>query len=166
MKKDGSPCPNGHPASTFKCASKAWSSPLAPLFNYCYSRSTVPDAWRGSILCPIFKNGDPTKAANYRLITLLDLEANAYARALLVHLEAWVSEQEIFPYFQSGFRAGASTADNIIALSFLRYQASQRNQQRFFAALSTTAQFLTDWIGQRCGRSLMDGVHLPLFSLQ
>lgn len=69
---------------------------------------------------------------NYRLIALLDLEAKVYARCLLKALEEWVAENNILPYFQTGFRASASTIDNITALAILSHQAAQRSQLPLF----------------------------------
>ena len=43
MITERAPGPNGLSASAFKCATEAWSSVLASLFNHCYFNASVPD---------------------------------------------------------------------------------------------------------------------------
>ena len=149
------PGPNGLPGLLFKQYEAIWSTILTPIYNACFVSSTVPKSWRGSILCPIFKKGDRSNATNYRLIALLDVEAKCYAQILLSHLERWVQDNNILPYYQTGFRAGNSTQDNIVALAYIK----QSKQIRYpsTAAWWTIQQPSTLLTGQYCGGNCTPG---------
>ena len=123
IRRDGAPGPNGLPGSLFREDCTFWSERLAPIFQHCFQTGTVPASWRGSILHPIHKKGDPLDPSNYRLIALLVIEGKAYASFLLQLLTTWVEKQGQLPFYQTGFRAKASTIDNIVALSYLSHQA-------------------------------------------
>ncbi|KAJ1135035.1 hypothetical protein NDU88_001481 [Pleurodeles waltl] len=51
-------------------------------------------------LQPISENGNPTSSNNYRLITLIDVEAKLFVSCLLQHLQAWVKEKNLIPEFK------------------------------------------------------------------
>ena len=87
MRVNSATGPNGLPSAIYKGNLEGWSTLLTNLYNACYSLAKVPNSWRVSILCPIFKKGSRSMPSNYRLIALLDLKAKAYAQILLNHLE-------------------------------------------------------------------------------
>lgn len=157
LKKDGAPGPNGLPAAVYKSAPEDWAKLLVPLFNHACTTFQIPDSWKGSILCPIFKKGDPSLPSNYRLIALLDLEAKVYARTLLNQLEQWVTENNILPYFQTGFRASASTVDNITTLAILSHQATQKNHLPLYCCFIDYSAALTKCLATSYGGNWLSG---------
>ena len=135
MHANGAPGPNGLPGSLFRANASGWSTVLAPLYNACYAEAKVPHSWRGSVLCPIYKQGARTSPQNYRLIALLDLEAKGYAQLLLKDLEDWVQENKILLVYETGFRPFSSTMDNVVALAHLAHQAARSQQRPLFCCL-------------------------------
>ena len=112
-----------------------WAPILTRLYNACFSLSVVPESWRGSTLCPIYKQGDTLDPANYRMIALLDVEGKGFADNLLDDLEKWVETNKILPFTQNGFRSRSSTLDNIITLAYLAYKARQPKSPPLFCCL-------------------------------
>lgn len=76
------------------------------------------------------------------MIALLDIEGKAYASTLLAELAEWVSSEGLLHFYQTGFRSGGSTIDNIIALSYLAQQAAAHRTPPLFACfIDYTAAF-------------------------
>ena len=79
-------------------------------------REQIPDEWKGSYICPIYKKGGRTNCQNYRAITLL---SNAYKifSCIMHNRLAGYAEKRIADY-QMGCRTSRSTTDNIRGLEF------------------------------------------------
>lgn len=73
-----------------------------------------PEDWNTAIICPILKKGDPTKAKNYRGISLLDTCYKVFTSLLLERINPYINE--IVGDYQSGFRISKSTLDHIFTL--------------------------------------------------
>ncbi|VDK76633.1 unnamed protein product [Dibothriocephalus latus] len=74
----------------------------------------VPDDWGSGILVPVHSNGDKTRCANYRGISLIDVSAKIFAIFLLRRFQT-VRESKTWPN-EAGFRAGRGSADHIFTL--------------------------------------------------
>lgn len=72
---------------------------------------------RGLII-PIFKKGNPADIENYRGISFCNAISNVMATGTVLNdrLNEWVRVHWILSDFQSGFRKGYSTADNLFCL--------------------------------------------------
>ncbi|KAG2178935.1 hypothetical protein INT43_001782 [Umbelopsis isabellina] len=92
--------------------------PLTPLlhslFTICWQWSYVPPpTWRHAQVCPIFKKGDPTMAANYRPMSLTSIlrKAMEYCLAPLLSLHS-----PVIDLAQGGFRPKRSAMDQALCL--------------------------------------------------
>lgn len=119
LNSEGAPGPNGIPNALFKGEAAYWAKYFTTLFNELFKTNEIPESWRGSIIQPIFKGGNPSKPKNYRLIALLDVVAKLYASCLLVQLKTWSDDHKCIPRSQTGFRTGAGTLTNLTALTLL-----------------------------------------------
>ncbi|XP_015376954.1 PREDICTED: uncharacterized protein LOC107171242 [Diuraphis noxia] len=79
-----------------------------------WNSEQVEQEWSSSVICPIFKKGDPTKVSNYRGISLLDTAYKVLSIAILRRIEAIAID--IVGKYQCGFSKGRSTSDHIFTL--------------------------------------------------
>lgn len=129
LKTEGAAEPNGLPNALLKQAPDFWADYLTPLFNHIYSQNMVPNSWKGNIIHPIFKQGNHSKPENYRLISLIDVQAKLHASCLLADLQDWINEKSIIPKFKTGFRSGMGTTTNLATLALLTEKAVKRKTQ-------------------------------------
>ena len=80
------------------------------LYNECWERRAVPEAWHMSRVAAIFKKGDPAQCENYRPISLLPVGYKLFATILLQRLKDAGAEDRIWPT-QFGFRSKCGTSD-------------------------------------------------------
>lgn len=69
-----------------------------------------------SIITALHKKGDKSIPGNYRGISVGDSSDKLFGKVLYDRLEKWVDEKKLLCEFQSGFRKGYSTFDNIFNL--------------------------------------------------
>jgi len=70
--------------------------------------------WNTTVICPIYKKGDPKKVENYRDISLLNIAYKVLSIAILHRFEKYLSK--IIGEYQCGFMKDKSTSDCIITL--------------------------------------------------
>ncbi len=58
------------------------AEPITVLYNKFLQSGEVPQDWRKAIICPIFKNGDPEDAANYRPVSLTSVLCKIFEKLL------------------------------------------------------------------------------------
>ena len=66
-----------------KAGAKAIAPSLSKLFKLCFSTATFPQIWKTAEVVPLFKNGDKTKADNYRPISILPVISKIIERHVL-----------------------------------------------------------------------------------
>jgi len=108
--------PDGIPPELLKCALGPFSRALHTLFIQVWRSGRVPSEWRDGVIISLYKgNGPKTKCSSYRPITLLSVPGKVFAHVLLSRIQP-LFESARRPQ-QSGFTAGGSTVDAILALS-------------------------------------------------
>ncbi|KAJ1153638.1 hypothetical protein NDU88_006397 [Pleurodeles waltl] len=105
LKMEGAAGQNGIQNALFRGDPSFLAHYLALLFNDLQGTTGLPDEWKGSIIHPIYKVGNPANPSNYRLIALIDMEAKLYASCLLQQLAEWIHDRQFIPQCQTGFRA-------------------------------------------------------------
>ncbi|KAJ1114388.1 hypothetical protein NDU88_002626 [Pleurodeles waltl] len=108
LKMEGAAGQNGIPNALFRGDPSFWAHYLVLLFNVLQGTTGLPDAWKCSIIYPIYKAGNPAKPSNYRLKALINVEAKLYASCLLQQLAEWIHDRHLIPQCQTGFRAGTA----------------------------------------------------------
>jgi len=101
-----------------KCAIGPVSRALHSLFIQVWRSGRIPSAWKDGILVALYKGkGTKTECSNYRPITLLSVPGKVFAHVLLARIQPLL-DMTRRPE-QSGFVAGRSTMDAILALRLL-----------------------------------------------
>ncbi|GFT26350.1 probable RNA-directed DNA polymerase from transposon X-element [Trichonephila clavipes] len=90
---------------------------LLYLFNRIWREQVYPTQWQEAIVIPILKPGkDPKNPLSYRPIALTSCLCKTLERMVNARLVYQLEKNKCIPLFQSGFRKGRSTLDNIIQL--------------------------------------------------
>ncbi|GFS90849.1 probable RNA-directed DNA polymerase from transposon X-element [Trichonephila clavipes] len=102
---------------------------LLYLFNRIWREQVYPTEWQEAIVIPILKPGkDPKNPLSYRPIALTSCLCKTLERMVNARLVYQLEKNKCIPLFQSGFRKGRSTLDNIIQLeSKIRNAFVRRN---------------------------------------
>ncbi|GFV49983.1 probable RNA-directed DNA polymerase from transposon X-element [Trichonephila clavipes] len=102
---------------------------LLYLFNRIWREQVYPTQWQEAIVIPILKPGkDPENPLSYRPIALTSCLCKTLERMVNARLVYQLEKNKCIPLFQSGFRKGRSTLDNIIQLeSKIRNAFVRRN---------------------------------------
>ena len=101
-----------------KCAPVPIANALHALFCKVWETGRVSVSWRDGIIVPLYKGkGSTAECSNYRPISLLSVPGKVFAHVLLNRLNPLLVQSRRPE--QSGFTAGRSTADAILALRLL-----------------------------------------------
>ncbi|GFU28328.1 probable RNA-directed DNA polymerase from transposon X-element [Trichonephila clavipes] len=102
---------------------------LLYLFNRIWREQVYPTQWQEAIVIPILKPGkDPKNPLSYRPIALTSCLCKTLERMVNARFVYELEKNKCIPLFQSGFRKGRSTLDNITQLeSKIRNTFVRRN---------------------------------------
>ncbi|GFT03493.1 putative RNA-directed DNA polymerase from transposon X-element [Trichonephila clavipes] len=90
---------------------------LLYLFNRIWREQVYPTQWQEAIVIPILRPGkDPKNPLSYRPIALTSCLCKTLERMVNARFVYELEKNKCIPLFQSGFRKGRSTLDNIIQL--------------------------------------------------
>ncbi|KAJ1124523.1 hypothetical protein NDU88_002974, partial [Pleurodeles waltl] len=140
-RMDCAPGPNGLPQALFKQDTERWANFLAAMFNDVITTGIVPASWKGSIIHPIYKGGSALSSSNYRLIALLDVDLKYFSCCVLKHLEAWITENNILPFNQTGFTKHQGTLTNLMGLGLIINRAKAKGTPTYLCFVDFKAAF-------------------------
>ncbi|GBN46436.1 putative RNA-directed DNA polymerase from transposon X-element [Araneus ventricosus] len=90
---------------------------LLHLYNRIWREHCFPCSWQQAIIIPIPKSGkDPSNPLNYRPIALTNCLCKLMEKIVNRRLVYYLEHNKILSPFQSGFRPGRCTIDNLLAL--------------------------------------------------
>jgi len=92
---------------------KVWED-IHSLIEVIWASEKMPDNWRTAVIWPIHRKGDKLRSSNYRGISLLNIFYKMLTNIL--HRRSVPYAEEILGDYQSLFRKGQSTADNLFTL--------------------------------------------------
>lgn len=114
---NSSPGPDGISYIMLKHLSKNSLVNLLYLYNRIWVEQTFPNSWQTATIIPIPKpNKKPTDPNNYRPIALTNCLSKVLERMVNSRLTYFLETHNCISPFQSGFRQGRSTLDNLIYL--------------------------------------------------
>jgi len=132
--------PDGISPELLKCALGPVSQALHTLFIQVWRSGRVPSEWRDGIIISLYKGKGPkTKCSNYRPITLLSVPGKVFANVFISGIQPLL-ESARRPQ-QSGFTAGRSTIDAILALRLLSELHREFDRPLHVAYLDIKAAF-------------------------
>ena len=95
---------------------------LLDIFNDIWASGEIPECWKEATVIPIPKPGrDSKNPSNYRPISLTSCLCKSMERMINARLVWFLEKNNILTKYQSGFRKGQTTTDQLIRLeSFIR----------------------------------------------
>jgi hypothetical protein len=102
-----------HPKLLKECAEQL-SRPLCLLFNLSLQSGLIPDAWRESLVVPIFKGKSRYDPLNYRPVSLTSVCCKSMERVVSARLVEFLESHELLSHRQFGFRKARSTEDQLL----------------------------------------------------
>ena len=125
----------------------AFRSVLLLLLNHSWSTGGLPKSWLRAHVCPIFKGrgSPPNLPKSYRPISLTSVLVKLLERMLLARLLRFLEGRNFFSRFQSGFRSGHSTLDQIYRLIDRIQAAFSSHSYVSVGFLDIVAAFDTVW---------------------
>ena len=108
--------PDGISNRVLRELSNVLSPLLCNLFNKSLSTCTVPDIWKEANVCAVFKKGDKSLVSNYRPISLLNNLEKVFERLIFNNIYSFIQGNNVLSPFQSGFRPGDSTVNQLTYL--------------------------------------------------
>ena len=113
--RPGTACgPDGIQAELLKNASSSLSFPLAQLYQFLFSSSTVPREWKLASVTPIFKKGKPCDVGNYRPISLTSVCCKIMESIIKDELLTYLLSKHLISRHQHGFLSRRSTGTQLI----------------------------------------------------
>ncbi|XP_026326060.1 uncharacterized protein LOC113234789 [Hyposmocoma kahamanoa] len=113
LKTDCSPGWDGISSKILKQISPFITPVLTNIINRCISTGTFPEAFKKSIVHPIYKAGDKHCANNYRPISILTSLSKVFERIINKRLVGFLETNSILARSQYGFRKHKSTDDAV-----------------------------------------------------
>ncbi|MXP61705.1 hypothetical protein FD744_25325 [Pantoea sp. Taur] len=114
LKNNKAPGVDELPAELFKNGGEQLTKRVQDIILSIWEEEALPEDWKKAVICPVFKKGDKLQCQNYRGISLLSCGYKILSNILFQRLLPY-AERELGPY-QSGFRRGRSTTDQIFSL--------------------------------------------------
>lgn len=116
--KEVSPGPDGIHTSMVTHLSGRDKTSLLQIFNKLFLEEKFPQSWRDAIMIPVLKkNKPPDIASSYRPISLTSIPCKIFERLIANRLQWYMETENVLPAWQSGFRKGRGTQDNLIFFS-------------------------------------------------
>ena len=106
--------PDDIPPKFLKECAGVLAKPLHALFCHSLSIGRIPSQWKHSIVIPLHKGGEQTKACNYRPIALLCCISKALESIIDDYLREYLYNTGFFVPQQHGFRRTHSCTTNLL----------------------------------------------------
>ena len=88
--------------------------PLSFIFNLSFDLGQVPESFKVSRTCPVFKSGNPEELTNYRPISCLPVLSKIIEKIVFKRLYSFLANNKLLYRMQFGFQPGKSTFQPIL----------------------------------------------------
>ena len=119
---------------------------LHKLFQIFWTKETVPEKFKQSIIRPFLKPGkNPCERGNYRPISLLNVPLKLYEQIIKKRLLGCLENSCFFSIAQAAYRKGRSTSDHLLVVQeiFYYYRYSKKGPR---GAIGKQPLYLFLWI--------------------
>ena len=121
------------------------TNPLCHIINESLSQGVFPSMWKFANVIPIFKKNDRQDKLNYRPLSLLTCLSKICEKIVLIRLYHFLLEIKFLTPFQSGFRPGDSTTNQLILISHKIYEALEQGKEVRMVFLDISKAFDKVW---------------------
>jgi retron-type reverse transcriptase len=111
------------------------------LLNLSFQKGEYPTEWKRANVSPIYKKDDHQYKENYRPISLLPSISKISEKIVFARLYEFLLEIHFFSDFQSGFRPGDSTVNQLTYIVHIIYQALDMGKEVRMVFLDFTRDF-------------------------
>ena len=132
-------------ARMLKLSATYISNSLSSLINRSISSGKFPNCLKKANVTPIFKQGYKNDKGNYRPISILPLISKIFERVVYIKLYEFLCETNFFVNFQSGFRAGDSTVNQVIDITHFIYSKLKKGEEVIGVYLDISKAFDKVW---------------------
>ena len=82
--------------------------PLSYIFQFCFSKASLPSHWKRAVVVPIHKKGDTSKVSNFRPVSLCSVPCKLMERVINSSLLSFLETRNLLSKNQFGFRKNKS----------------------------------------------------------
>lgn len=150
--------------SLIRMCATAIAPSLASFFNISFSRGHFPSAWKFANVVPIFKKDNRQLKGNYRPVSLLTSLSKIIEKIVFIRLYNFLLEIHFFSPFQSGFRPGDSTVNQLVLIVHKIYEALEQGKEVRMVYLDMSKAFDRVWHKGLLFKLESLGVRDPLLS--
>ena len=105
------------PVNIFKLSFDIIGRYLLRIINTSFATESVPRSWKQAVVIPLHKKDDPSKAANFRPITLVPVICKIVEKLVHEQLTTYLTDNHIFSEDQHGFMAQHSTCTALLTVT-------------------------------------------------
>ena len=105
---------NGIPPKLLKSSKTVCSETLKTIFNNCLIKAEFPNELKLTDVTPILKKKDPSRAENYRPVSVLPSVSKIFERNLHKQVSSYVDQ--FLSTFMCGYKKGFSTQQALLSL--------------------------------------------------
>lgn len=116
LKVEKSPGPDMIHSKVLKELAPQLSKALKYIFDMSLCACDIPDEWKCSTVCTIFKKGSKSSVSNYRPISLTCIVCKILESFIREHILSYFKKNMLFSSYQYGFIPGRSTVLQLITL--------------------------------------------------
>ncbi len=121
------------------------TNPLCHIINESLSQGVFPSMWKFANVIPIFKKNDRQDKLNYRPVSLLTCLSKICEKIVFIRLYNFLLEIKFLTPFQSGFRPGDSTTNQLILITHKIFEALERGKEVRMVFLDISKAFDKVW---------------------
>jgi hypothetical protein len=128
-----------------KASANGIANSFSRFINISLSRGIFPFKWKLANVIPIFKKDDRQSKLNYRPVSLLISLSKIMEKIVFTRLYNFLLEIQFLNRFQSGFRPGDSTVNQLILIVHKIYEALESGKEVRMVFLDISKAFDKVW---------------------
>ena len=121
------------------------ADPLCRIINESLLQGVYPSLWKFANVIPIFKKDDRQSKVNYRPVSLLACLSKISEKIIFIRLYNFLLDINFLKPFQSGFRPGDSTVNQLILITHKIYEALEQGKEVRMVFLDISKAFDKVW---------------------
>lgn len=119
---------------------------LNSVINACLALRYFPKEWKMARVIPLPKKGDANDRNNYRPISLVNCMGKILEKVILTKLKEEMTEKNLLPEYQSGFRSKHTCVDAASALRDIIIHSRSRNENVAVCFIDIRKAFDSVWV--------------------